>query len=242
MRNRLMIVVIAVLFVSLSTVAAQSTQEDLCYQKGGVWNADTQKCAMETGVKVSIDYPLELAPFVTADQFVAQWLQDQQQGFISSYTYVPEMPAYTNAWDMSISYEWFSHASDTISVLFSIGFYTGSAHPNMDYHSFTFNQADQRELTLAEVFRDGQIPWTDISIMVQEDLKAKLGGESADMAWIEQGTGTNPDNYKNWVITEDSLIFYFPPYQVTAYAAGPQQTQIPFVALHTLLAPPFAGI
>jgi Protein of unknown function (DUF3298) len=38
------------------------------------------------------------------------------------------------------------------------------------------------------------------------------------------------------------LIFYFPPYQVTAYAAGPQQVEIPFVALHTLLAPPFAGI
>lgn len=241
MRIRLMIITIIALLVSTLTASAQSTTEDLCHQKGGMWNADTLHCTMEAGVKVSVDYPLELAPFTIADQTVSQWLGQQQQDFINSYTFVPEMPAFTNTWDMYVSYQWFSHASDTVSLLFANSFFTGGAHPNMDYHSFTFNTADQRELTLADVFRDGFIPWDTIWGIVREDLKAKLGGESADMAWIESGSGTNPDNYGDWVITEDSLIFFFSPYQVTAYAAGPQRTEIPFVALHTLLAPQFEG-
>ncbi|MEZ4667914.1 MAG: DUF3298 domain-containing protein [Anaerolineae bacterium] len=239
MRTRALLTVIVMLLMGAITVAAQTTTEDLCYQKGGNWNADTLKCTAEAGVKVSVEYPLELAPFTTADQIVSQWLGQQQQDFISSYTFVPEVPSYANSWDMNISYQWFSHGSDTISLLFSNSFYTGGAHPNMDYHSFTFNQADQHQMTLAEVFRDSQIPWDSVWNFVRDDLRAKLGGEAADMTWIEQGSGTNPDNYQNWVITETSLIFYFPPYQVTAYAGGPQQVEIPFTALHMLLAPQF---
>jgi hypothetical protein len=43
------------------------------------------------------------------------------------------------------------------------------------------------------------------------------------------------------VITPDALTFFFPPYQVAAYAAGPQTVSIPLAQLGALLAPPFAG-
>ncbi len=48
-----------------------------------------------------------------------------------------------------------------------------------------------------------------------------------DPTWIKQGTGVNPDNYHSRGIAP--------------YAAGPKKVEIPFVALHMLLAEPFAS-
>ena len=45
----------------------------------------------------------------------------------------------------------------------------------------------------------------------------------------------------NFAVTPDALIFYFAPYQVAAYAAGPQTVQIPLAQISGVLAPPFNG-
>ena len=195
---------------------------------------------MSAGVHVDVDYPLTIAQYPTAASVIDAFILDQQKTFIASYAPDYGLPSYANDWTLKISYESYEFSGFVRSVVFNMSFYTGGAHPNSGYKSFNFDVMNNQELTLNDVFLNGNIPWDTISTLVQDDLKTQLG-DIADVTSIEQGTGTNPDNYKNWVVSSDGLTFFFDPYQVAAYAAGPQKVVIPFVALHTLLAPQFAS-
>jgi hypothetical protein len=72
---------------------------------------------------------------------------------------------------------------------------------------------------------------------VQADLTAQMG-EFADPQWILDGT-SSLEAYMNFVVTQDALVFFFPPYQVAAYAAGPQMVAIPLEQLSGVLTSPF---
>ncbi len=216
-----------------------AAQEDACYAKNGNWMSDTQKCVLSAGVHVNVDYPLEMAQFPAAASVIDAFILDQQKTFIASYTPDYTLPSYTNDWTMNISNELYKYSDDIQTVLFDISFYTGGAHPNSGYKSFTFDVKQGKELTLNDVFLNGTVPLDVISKLAQEDLKKQLG-DMADPGMLEAGTtATTPDNYKNWALTPNSLVFFFDPYQVAAYAAGPQKVEIPFTTLNGLLAAPF---
>ena len=57
-----------------------------------------------------------------------------------------------------------------------------------------------------------------------------------------QGAGPLPENYQDWLLTPDALVFIFEPYQVAAYAAGPQRVTILLADLQDILAPQFAPV
>ncbi len=46
--------------------------------------------------------------------------------------------------------------------------------------------------------------------------------------WINRGTENDKENWENFVISKDSLIVIFPPYQVTSGAGGIVKATIPF--------------
>ncbi len=237
---KIRLLLLALLSTLLLPGLGVAAQEDACYAHYGLWDAETQTCSLTMGVQVSVNYPLELADFPLAAGTIDSFIKTHQQNFVASYTPIFDLPTFTNNWTLNINYELFQFSDTVRSVLFTLSDYTGGAHPNANFQTFTFDFANDRLLMLADVFVGGQIPWVDISTFVQVDLSEKMG-DMADLQWIADGTGENPDNYQNWVLTADSIIFFFPPYQVAAYAAGMQQVEIPFSALHTLLAPPFAS-
>ncbi len=218
-----------------------TAQEDACYGKDGNWLPDTQKCVVSVGVHVDVDYPLAMAQYPEVAKVIDTFIADQQKTFIASYTPDYTLPAHVNDWSMTISNEIYKFSDDIQTVVFNIYFYTGGAHPNSGYNSFTFDVKQGKQLTLADVFINGDVPWDIIAKLAQDDLKTHLGDMmNADM--LEAGTtATNHDNYKNWALTDKSIIFFFDPYQVAPYAAGPQKVEIPFTTLHTLLAPPIGS-
>ena len=240
MKTRVMVCLAMMVGLFVLGLLPAAAQEDACYAKNGNWLSDTKKCVISAGVHVDVDYPLEMVQYPAAAKVIDAFILDQQKSFIASYTPDYSLPSYANDWTMNVSYESYQYSDFVRSVVFTISFYTGGAHPNSGYTSFNFDVKQDKQLALSDVFLNGNIPWDTISQLVQDDLKTQLG-DMSDATTIEQGTGTNHDNYKNWAITDDGLTFFFDPYQVAAYAAGPQKVVIPFVALHTLLAPAFAG-
>jgi hypothetical protein len=77
-----------------------------------------------------------------------------------------------------------------------------------------------------------------ISPIVQRDLLTQMAN-FGDVQWIADGTGTNPDNYQRFALTDEMLIFFFDEYQVAPYAAGPFQVSIPLQNIANILAPEF---
>ena len=68
---------------------------------------------------------------------------------------------------------------------------------------------------------------------------------SRNIGFDSFSTGAQPlqENYGNWNITADGLLITFDEYQVAAYAAGPQEVNVPYAEVQSIIDPhgPLAG-
>ncbi len=149
------------------------------------------------------------------------------------------MPTPGYIWAFQADYETFAYSDTLVSYNFTVYTFTGGAHGMTTFQSFVFDLANEKVLTLADLFQPGIDPLAVIAPVAQQVVTEQLS-EMTDADWIAQGTAPDPANYQDWVVTPDALVFFFEPYQVVAYAAGPQTVRIPWSALDGLAAP-FAG-
>jgi hypothetical protein len=131
---------------------------------------------------------------------------------------------------------------DLISVSFGEDTFTGGAHPNHGTFTLTYDLKAGRELKLADLFKPGSKYLATIASYSIRDLKARKdpdSGENLGLAQDDWEDGAKPtaDNYRNWNVTKKGLLINFPPYQVAAYAAGPQTVIIPYSQLKDIALP-----
>jgi hypothetical protein len=227
----------ALMLVLAAGIHPAAAQEDTCFQKGGLWDAAQQKCVITMTVDISLDYPIELANNPLIDSTVQQFFNDQRASFLGVFSdgfYTVSAPL-----SLQISYTTTPFLDQLLGLKFDIYTYTGGAHPNTIFTTFTFDLVQNRVLTLDDLFVPGSNPLAVIGPLVEQSLQAQLG-DMTDASWIHTGTGDNPDNYVDWQLTADALVFYFPPYQVAAYATGPQSVSIPRAQIAGLLQSRFA--
>ncbi len=237
MKKATLLALILVLGLLVSAIPVRA-QEDACFDRGGLWNEETGKCEFQTGLHIAITYPLEFVDDEFADITLTEFLNASRRDFLTNYSdYGLEFNSFGN-WELNITYTIYQYSEDIISIQFDIYEYSGGAHGLSYFETFTFDLANQSVLTLGDLFQEEFDPLVTIAPIVQADLEAQLG-EMSDSQWIQDGTGSNINNYGNFVVTSDSLILLFPPYQVAAYAAGPQIVEIPLTDLQAILAPPF---
>jgi len=136
---------------------------------------------------------------------------------------------YPREYDFHISYEKGQVDADTVSIILSIYTFEGGAHGNGYFIAVNYNPQTKKEILLADMFV-GQPDYLEkISDYAVQDLtkqlKEKLGSDAG--GWVDEGAGSNQDNFQAFLITKESLVFYFPPYQVAPYAAGDFQVVMP---------------
>lgn len=238
MKCRLSLLIPFALLLMLATVVSAATPEDDCFAANGQWNADESRCVIQTGIRIDLDYPVELASQPVVAETIDPWLARMQADFIASYAPDFALPSYTNNWTLTASYEIYEHSADVASLVYTVGNYTGGAHPNYVYVTYTFDFVDQSLISPEDLFVRGRDPWATIAPLVEADLRDQLG-DAADASWIADGAGATPDNYRAFALTEDALVFFFPPYQVAAYAAGGFEVRIPLDALEGVIRPQF---
>jgi hypothetical protein len=235
--KRFTIVMVMIALMTSTALAQSSTAEDRCFERGGNWDAATSQCQIQAGISIQINYPLELTDYdfarASIDTFLAETQSDMVAWF-SEIDFSQPLSSYANSWSLDIDYALHDFSDTVISVVFYFSTYTGGAHPNHDFKTFTFDLSARRELTLDDVLRTDVAVWPTLSAVTQANLTEQLG-EFADAAWISEGTGENPDNYRNWALDAENLYLFFPPYQVAAYAAGSFMVAIPLDSIGTLL-------
>lgn len=132
---------------------------------------------------------------------------------------------------------------DLISVDFSEDTFLGGAHPNHDTFTLTYDLKQGRELKLADLFKPGSKYLQTIADYAVRDLKDRKDPESGESLGLmtddifSDGAKPTADNYKNWNITKKGLLITFPPYQVAAYAYGPQSVMVPYSVLKDIAKP-----
>ena len=141
-------------------------------------------------------------------------------------------------YEYAVSYAEFT-SPHFVSYRYDIYVDTGGAHPNGYYRTFVFDR-EGNEVLLSALFTPGTDYLGRIAAeartQVEAEVRVRLGGEAIPALFLE-GLSPTEDNFQNFVIDEDMLRFFLPPYQVAPYAAGPFQVDIPLSEFQGLLAP-----
>lgn len=128
-----------------------------------------------------------------------------------------------------------SPPGDILSLNF--GFYAysdGAAHPYSYTLTYTYDLQRGEPIRLEQLFLPGADYLGRIAAYCQQELSQRdIGFDS----WVVNGADPAPENYRNWNITPDGLLIHFDPYQVAAYAAGPQKVLIPYTTLNDIINP-----
>jgi len=121
-------------------------------------------------------------------------------------------------------------SSKYISILFSYYYYTGGAHGNTTTSSYNYDFENKKKIELEDLFAENFDYLKFISDYCVEDIRKQNEdqGYTPDMNWISGGASPDQANFKSFVITENSLIILFDPYQVAPYVWGIVEVNIPF--------------
>lgn len=228
---------IMIFLLGLTPVLGQ-TAEDICFDNGGFINPETGICEVRIALEINAAYPVQYAdiPFVMEELDSA--LDSEIQGFMDMFNEGGIFPT-VGGWAMDLEFSEVRHSDTIFSVLVDGYIYTGGAHGLSYQYAYTFDTENETVLTLDDVFTDVDAGLAAVAPLASIQITSNLGS-FADSEWISDGTASdNPDNYASWSLTDRGISFYFGPYHVAPYAAGPQHVAIPFTELTNVLEPQF---
>jgi hypothetical protein len=159
-----------------------------------------------------------------------------------------DVPAETGDSSQNIGYEIRFATDDLISIQFTEDSYSrGAAHGNQLTSVLNYDVKNGKKLALADLFNPKSNYLSVISAYCIKDLKLQAQQNKETMLsddMIQSGASARADNYKAWAITKKGLWITFDPYQVAAYAAGPQFVLVPYSSLKDIIKAdgPVAGL
>jgi hypothetical protein len=140
---------------------------------------------------------------------------------------------------LDIGYEIRCATDDLISVEFSEATYEGgAAHGNSAATVLNYDVRSGKKLALADLFTPKSNYLSVISTYCIKDLRDRAKKDKdamLDEEMMKSGASPKSDNYRAVAITKKGLWVTFDPYQVAAYAAGPQYVLVPYSALKDII-------
>lgn len=134
----------------------------------------------------------------------------------------PDPATYKNALDIRFMQPYIG--PDFLSVKLAITQYTGGAHPMTIVSGLNYDRKTGKILMLSDVLPMIGLTVSQVSEQATAQLTQKLEGSI-----FPEGVNTNPENFSSFTVSADKVTFIFQPYQVAAYAAGPQEVSFPRV-------------
>lgn len=224
------IVLLGILALLIITIPAAA--QDMPCQAGGQNYDNPEIC--QASVEVSIAYPTWILGNPATAEVVTGWIGEVRSQFLTAAA--GYWDTFTFSYSLDISFEETALADQARSVVFTISEYTGGAHPNGYFQTYTVDANTGELLTLADIFSDVDTGLLAVSGLAAQSILNSMG-EMADAQWVTDGTAPEPVNFQNWALADGVLRVYFPPYQVGPHAMGPQIVDIPLSDLYDLLAP-----
>lgn len=109
--------------------------------------------------------------------------------------------------------------------------YQGSAHPEVNTLSVTYDLTSGKALSFKDILSEG----VDMSALAEGVLNALDNQKDA----LYEGYGSTVKallkDSENWYLSKTGLVFYFSPYEIGPYASGVITAEIPYSALTGIL-------
>lgn len=182
--------------------------------------------------EIYADYPAVRDPAIR--RIVRDWVQETIHSFKIGVAEIDFEYDWTNM--LEIDPVIAGIPGEVLSLKFDIMHYQGGAHPSHYVKTMNFDLATQKDLGLSDIFSDTAKALEIISADARTQLRAALGDFFIE-DWSTEGTAPIPENYVFFALGPMGITFYFPHYQVTAYAAGQQHAVVEWNRLTPLLTP-----
>jgi hypothetical protein len=181
--------------------------------------SDDATLAMETWLRTTVD------GFIAEGNFDELTEEDKEIiGFASGRKYA-----------LDITYKKFE-SPRTVSYVYTVYTDTLGAHPNGYFYIFMFDTRTGARLTLGDILEGDWLAYVSAESKAQitAHLREMMGGEG-EASLFEEGLLPREGNFLNAYIDTDAIVILFDPYQVAAYAAGPQEVRIPLSKVRGML-------
>ena len=186
------------------------------------------------GFRIDVEFPILCEPDATGA------ISEEMHSMVNDFkNMAPEhdRTQFPHRYELTADYAVWPAASGRIaSVKMQTAFYTGGAHHNYGALAWVFDLADGTVLELNDIFMDPETALGDIADMTRDALSRSLGPMLApDMLAV----GTEPvvENYSIFILNDEGVAFFFPPYQVAPFAAGEQAVTLPYASVRDHLTP-----
>ncbi|HKI54191.1 MAG TPA: RsiV family protein, partial [Anaerolineales bacterium] len=167
------------------------------------------------------------------NQKLDEMVQKEVVVFRQEFTNAPAIEVTTNSF-LEVTYTVFPQYDDIWSFKFLFNFYNnGAAHPGEFSHTINYDLNSGRELALGDLFLAGSNYLEVISSYCITELNKQPFFDGP----FTNGADPTLENYRNWNITPEGLMFTFDTYQVAPGAAGPQIVRMPYGELGGLINP-----
>lgn len=156
--------------------------------------------------------------------------------FIEEYnSIITEFPDTYQSWFIERTGEVKLNKGNIFSIDYMEYSFTGGAHPNTFVTFKNFSLSNGEEIKLDQIIStDKQNELTTIAEAEFRKLKELTPDADLGQAgfWFENNKFYLNDNF---LMTDSSLVFYYNNYEITAYAFGPTELEIPYSMIKNLI-------
>lgn len=174
-----------------------------------------------------VNYPQIILNDKTEEAKLNQELKTKVDTIISSFKggvgeQVEDLPEELIS-QLDIDYGLDNLDNQLVSIHFDIyNYYAGAAHGFSYFETFNYDLNKDKKLNLLDVFRADTKYLEKLSEMGNDYFSAQL----EEGYFHPEGVEPRNENWQNFTLTNDSLIFYFDDYAVAPYAAGTQELEV----------------
>ena len=160
----------------------------------------------------------------------------EMNSFIKEYeSFITEFPDSYQSWFIERTGEVKLNKENIFSIDYLEYSFTGGAHPNTFIAFRNYNVSNGEEIGLDEVISANKLDELT-TIAEAEFRKLKELTSEADLGqagfWFENNKFYLNENF---LIGDSSLVFYYNNYEITAYAFGPTELEIPYSKIKNLI-------
>jgi len=139
---------------------------------------------------------------------------------------------YSILWELEIDMQ-IEEFENTVQLTVNEWAYSGGAHGNGAYTAWVFDKKSGKELSISDFFKDEE----KVSAIF-ENVFRKQAGIAPDISLEEAGYWFEDNVFalnSNFYFSGLSMYVYFNTYEITDYATGPTELEVPFHVLGSLM-------
>ncbi len=175
------------------------------------------------------------------DRISQEWVDSHIEEFKDSLEDISFEDNNTH-YELNIDYESFGAAENLVSISFYITEdSSGYAHPDVNIYTKVYDLSKDTELDLADIMEGDYL--NHIAQVCENYFRSHESyKDHTDSSIFEEGIGPVPENYSNFILKDEKMVFRFAKYQLFSGNFGMPSVEIPLVDLKEYIKPEFVKL